>query len=85
MPSGGGKQHIPQQATCPRNARHRALLMNTRAALAAAIAGCQEELSPGTVQAALNPLLDWMRTSSYVVSLRIVGGLSLLAGLGLAT
>lgn len=27
-----------------------------------------------------NPLLDWMRTSSYVVSLRIVGALSIAAG-----
>lgn len=27
-----------------------------------------------------NPLLDWMRTSSYVVSLRIVGVLSITAG-----
>lgn len=27
-----------------------------------------------------NPLLDWMRTSSYVVSLRIVGVLSVAAG-----
>ena len=27
-----------------------------------------------------NPLLDWMRTSSYVVSLRIVGVLSIAAG-----
>ena len=27
-----------------------------------------------------NPLLDWMRTSSYIVSLRIVGVLSIAAG-----
>lgn len=27
-----------------------------------------------------NPLIDWMRTSSYVVSLRIVGALSIAAG-----
>ena len=27
-----------------------------------------------------NPLLDWMRTSSYIVSLRIVGALSVVAG-----
>lgn len=27
-----------------------------------------------------NPLLDWMRTSSYVVSLRIVGFLSIATG-----
>jgi len=27
-----------------------------------------------------NPLLDWMRTPSYVVSLRIVGVLSIVAG-----
>ncbi len=27
-----------------------------------------------------NPLLDWMRTPSYVVSLRIVGALSIAAG-----
>lgn len=28
-----------------------------------------------------NPLLDWMRTSSYIISLRIAGALSLAAGL----
>lgn len=27
-----------------------------------------------------NPLLDWMRTSSYIISLRIVGALSMVAG-----
>ena len=27
-----------------------------------------------------NPLLEWMRTSSYVISLRIVGVLSIAAG-----
>ena len=33
---------------------------------------------PGRAQ--WNPLRDWMRTSSYVVSLRIVGVLSIAAG-----